>query len=104
MASNFDLGNFELNKDISLSDFDVDAYAKSNWCKDGNSLTDNCVYKVYLTINDDIILSWLLYNVRSYLFMKTGIIMFLHIHSQRIFYYCHKVKDLCSPPLFNDTL
>jgi hypothetical protein len=28
-------------------------------------LTDNCVYKVYLTINDDIILSWLLYNVLS---------------------------------------
>ena len=30
-----------------------------------NSLTDNCVYKVYLTIHDDIILSWFLYNVLS---------------------------------------
>jgi len=45
-----------------------------------NSLTDNCVYKVYLTINE----------LRLYLFMKTGIIMFLHIrrHFCIDFIYC----------------
>jgi hypothetical protein len=29
-------------------------------------------------------------------------IFFHSVYSQRIFYYCHKVQDLCSPPLFND--
>jgi hypothetical protein len=31
-------------------------------------------------------------------------IFFHSVYSQRIFYYCHKVKDLCSPPLINDNL
>ena len=26
------------------------------------------------------------------------------VYSQRILYYCHKVKDLCSPPLINVTI
>jgi hypothetical protein len=56
-----------------------------------NSLTDNCVYKVYLTINyftmfqvyknNDNPCLHDKYSLRSYLFMKTGIIMFLHILS-----------------------
>ena len=29
-------------------------------------------------------------------------IFFHSVYSQRIFYYCHKVQDLCSPPLIND--
>jgi hypothetical protein len=29
-------------------------------------------------------------------------IFFHSVYSQRIFYYCHKVEDLCSPPLIND--
>ena len=29
-------------------------------------------------------------------------IFFHSVYNQRIFYYCHKVQDLCSPPLIND--
>ena len=29
-------------------------------------------------------------------------IFFHSVYSQRIFYYCHKVQDLCSPALIND--
>jgi hypothetical protein len=29
-------------------------------------------------------------------------IFFHSAYSQRIFYYCHNVQDLCSPPLIND--
>jgi hypothetical protein len=31
--------------------------------------------------------------------------MYIFVHrvdSQRIFYYCHTLQDLCSPPLIND--
>jgi hypothetical protein len=34
MASNFDIGNFELNEEISVW-FYAYAYAKSNWCIEG---------------------------------------------------------------------
>jgi hypothetical protein len=29
-------------------------------------------------------------------------IFFQSVYSKRIYYYCHKVKDLCSPPFIND--
>jgi hypothetical protein len=40
--------------------------------------------------------NWTLTNVNN-------IYIFFHsVYSQRIFYYCHKVQDLCSPTLIND--
>jgi hypothetical protein len=67
-------------------------------------IEQNCLYSDFQRHNRErFALKNSVFYIRTVL---TGFmyIFFHSVYSQRIFYYCHKVQDLCSPPLINDNL